>query len=189
MAARWRPVSSLSSGFLSLIGVKNQGKAPDVLDDTLQPVIDMGEWYKGANSVNRYVIETGFVVQLSGILIPTPAAGAIEVPDGQVWWIHEVTFGLQAGAAGDNLEGYGVASAAAFLPGNPQHNMVGPMVDWVSIGSPIAGVVGHAPSLRDFLAPPGTTFGGAATMAYNSNGGAPAAFSTFVSVRYTPMTA
>jgi len=45
MPVLWRPIQATAQGFLSLLGLKNNGQNPEFLSDTVIPQIDMREWY------------------------------------------------------------------------------------------------------------------------------------------------
>ena len=41
----YRPVSARADGLLSLLGIKNLGRNPDLLMESVQPVVDVEPWY------------------------------------------------------------------------------------------------------------------------------------------------
>lgn len=78
-----RPVQSLAPGFLSLLGLKNNGSLPPEMIDALAPVIDVERWYFQGTREN--------IPSAGGINILAVAAYAIPefvVPANEVWWVH-----------------------------------------------------------------------------------------------------
>lgn len=181
-----RPIQNLSTGFLSLLGIKNMGKLPENLPDSVQPVINMAEWYKFAEARQQIVQEIlGAGSAFTGFLLPLNAIPNSQgPPDGEAWWVHEATAMLAFDAAEPTVNVFGLMSCASFesnagstvLLGNPN----------TTTGSfsavPTNGAVICAPSIRDFFAPPGTKFGMSATHVSATN-----AFEARAMIRYTPL--
>lgn len=87
------PIQLNPPGLLALLQVKNSGKNPTVLLDSVSPTVDMGTWYM--RSMQEYS-------QVVGNL-PADGSGtlgvSISVPQGEWWFVHELGLEVRAGAA------------------------------------------------------------------------------------------
>jgi len=91
----WRPVNPKADGFLSLLGIKNLGRNPEFLMESVQPTIDMQRWYMEANCIERmgYADVPNPDPSLVGYLPATdPLVGtSIIVPEGQLWFMLDAS--------------------------------------------------------------------------------------------------
>lgn len=93
-----RPVQGYPVGFLSLLGLKNLGKLPDVLLDEVRPSFDVTGWYlRGIRvPITQDVLDIGTGV-VQTIFITT------RVPEGEVWFVHSSLVRIEPGAAGNHF--------------------------------------------------------------------------------------
>lgn len=178
-----RPIQGQAPGFLGLLGVKNLGKLPNDLLDSVQPVVDVEAWYRRGIALLQGRFSQTDVLDYTGFLGPTEdqfgtTIGAIIVPQGFVWYVHEVTAFVTS--TGMTMSG-DIASAVQMPIGaGLVHNVVGNVTRYnVSLPAPTGNQV-MAPSLRDLWCPAGTVMGG-----FQNGGFADAAMYIGVSVRYS----
>lgn len=179
-----RPVQNLATGFLSLLGIKNMGKLPEFLPDSVQPTIDMSEWYKFSNAQQLLLQET-YAAPLSGVVIPQSALlinGL--VPEGRVWWVHETSTAFIWDATDATVNAFGLMAYAEYLSqagstvllGNPN------TTSGAFSAVPTSGVTIQTPSLRNFFLPAGGMLGASVTHVSGTN-----PVVAIMSVRYTEL--
>lgn len=105
------PIQTLPSGLLGLLGIKNGGQYPQNIDPTLQPTIDLLDWYLQTNS--EVVFSGPVSLTTVGNTLITP----FTVPAHEYWaindWGSELTLG--AGEAISVAIGYTVGGAMQLL--------------------------------------------------------------------------
>lgn len=88
------PVQSLAPGFLSLLGLKNNGALPPVMVDSSAPVIDLTRWYLQGN-VEILSQSVGIGLNSAGISFVFPAV----VPTNEIWYVHAHSVNVAMAAA------------------------------------------------------------------------------------------
>lgn len=176
----WGPVSAPTRGFLSLLGIKNQGRNPGQLLDDVRGVVEMRDWY-----LQGRALQARFVTVRT-----SPAVGffyaPVQVPETETWYVHALTVGAQVGfGPAVVVDVVGLAPAARFL--FPQTLMVGESITWRDSPVAINATPQVAPpSMRDFWLPPGSQAGVFANRADIQNG-AGTDLQLELDIRYTPM--
>lgn len=142
----YRPISARADGLLSLLGIKNLGRNPDLLMESVQPVLDAQGWYLRSSAVGYsgtgpfgFIGENVFPAEL--------------LASDQEWlYIHYAQFQIFGLAAGNPF-------ARVFVfrntPGNAQ-------TLWSSgrtASQLIAGVDIAEVQVRDIWIPPGAQLG------------------------------
>jgi len=84
----WRPLNPKADGFLSLLGLKNQGRNPETLNLQLQPTVDLLEWYFQSRLENITATRT---VPDASTSVANFGATSLVVPDREWWWIENYT--------------------------------------------------------------------------------------------------
>jgi hypothetical protein len=143
-----KPIQTRPLGYLSLLALKEMGQNPDTAIDTLQPVIDLTEFY----SADKFQA----VNSSAGILdTQTGAYSIITVPNDQVWLIDHHSASISCNAA--MVAPAVVECVAAFLTGVVGVNEV------AHLGQITADIVGDATAQvagtsmgRKYIAPGGT---------------------------------
>ena len=202
----WRPIQPTATGFLSLLGLKNLGRNPDALLDELRPSIDMAPWFLNGAALTRATVETwpAAAGNISGFwrigATPITGAGDITVPDGQLWYVHEVC--VEVGPTSlvnlSDISLYMASAAARIPPGagppgfstphfiaNPGGFQGSPVLTAVA---PVNAVTVAINQVGKFFAPAGTQFGMHAGLC-NIYDTTPALMDVGanLSVRYTPL--
>jgi len=158
------PIQTALSGLLDFLQLKNLGRNPTLLADSVQPVLNVNDWYKseqpevvgGRTGLGSTVVYAGY-----------ENTATLEVPSNEVWRVRDYTVALVIDLATcTGVEIYALAPAMryrqeAFDVGAGV--MVGrsrPFYDSTLTGPlPTNGNKFFAPSLRDFWAPPGAFLG------------------------------
>lgn len=160
-------VQPAAPGLLSLLDLKQRGSNPDTLSGTIVPTVDLTHWLQADEPEIMQAAGLSFITgtdYAGAALLVSPAA--LEVPANEMWWVREYTVAIQcaAGISAVNIQqlmpvlfyrnGSSVGSAS-FRRGR----LVGQSCPVTNI-VPASGLMDfHAPSLRDFWAPPGSLFG------------------------------
>lgn len=121
MALPRPPLNLQPLGLLDHFAIKNGGEYPQDLVPTLQPTLDLGQWYAESNAVETNLTRATIIVNTASSLIPftasTPlslpldATGSIAVPDTEVWFVTDFSCRWQWDAvAGGTIHG-GVSMA------------------------------------------------------------------------------
>lgn len=100
-------------GFLSLFEIKNNGKNPGDILSTVQPGLDMVEWFFNANAE----LISGDASFISGTLgLQSIDNAQLQVPTNQWWYVHGVTLRVFGSTGGDELiAGESASVAPAFV--------------------------------------------------------------------------
>lgn len=148
------PVQVLPKGLLGFLQLKNAGKNPDRLSNTLSPSLDLFEWYMAGTAQD---------------IIPAPATAALPtgstgfqaftvnpviVPQQEIWWVQN--FGVLSSALGATesvgfmcaIQGVPAAVAGTYMFGDRRTILTGTAT----------GRVARAYA-NGFWVPPGYTFG------------------------------
>jgi len=76
------PIQVQPNGLLGFLQLKNRGANPSQLEDGVQPIIDLGEWYRQTNIETITNRTTGNLARgLNAATVP------IEVPANQWWYV------------------------------------------------------------------------------------------------------
>lgn len=96
-----RPINRQPFGFLDFFGLKSLGKNPEVMNDQVQPIVDMREWYLRTNAEQLRFLQQIVAGGVAPSSDPHIATGALVVPAGEWWYVHSATLVLfsQVGAA------------------------------------------------------------------------------------------
>jgi len=149
-------------GLLSALQLKQKGKNPDTLSDTVVPMLDLTHWYNAdvvkVESARRLLDPTQ---KYSGLTEMT-APGALVVPDNEIWWLRSAVahIFLEEGDGGSGA-GVNVQQLAACVQtrqldigGQGPGLYMGPIYDAGGFTFTPSGWVYSEP-LRDIWAPPG----------------------------------
>ncbi|HEX8802142.1 MAG TPA: hypothetical protein VF772_26200 [Terriglobales bacterium] len=87
-------ISQIPQGLLSLLQIKEMGRNPDSLAETVQPQVDLGQLWLNRLIVDITTLLTGATV--TSVNVPTAGAGTYQftpltVPNNQTWWIESMT--------------------------------------------------------------------------------------------------
>lgn len=142
----WKPISARADGLLSLLGIKNLGRNPEMLMETVQPVLDAQGWYLRSSSVGYN--GTGVFAFVGENIFPTEL-----IASDQEWlYIHYADFQIFGLAAGN-------PHARTFVFRNTPGNAA---TYWSTPRTPsllIAGLDIAQVSVRDLWIPPGVQLG------------------------------
>lgn len=171
MPELYRPVQGVPEGFLSALGIKNNGQNPEYLSDTVLPQVDLREWYLMRD--HQWLVSNTLAALAAGGEQPLPWIGGftdfidnldMAVPEGEIWYVWAV-YGRLELYVGDGLAGNLCVCAAN------RHPTIGQAIlAQTNYNDNPAGTVGSAAMVggevrRWFRA--GTLFGMAASWARN----------------------
>jgi len=131
------PITNIPQGFLSLTGLRDMGGVPREVVPTITPGIDITQFLL----LNREAVDGA--VSYTGLI----SAVGLEVPAGELWYVHFVTAITAVMAAGETIQiqaGYKLGAIN------------------VSISDPVRATAGHRCSAyaRDFWLPAGAALTG-----------------------------
>lgn len=137
------PLQILPTGLLGLFGIKNGGKYPQQLLESLQPVIDIFHLYGQTN-------EEHLLENLNAVAEGTQSTTLV-VPENQFWMLHDMTVFAFANAT-ELIE----FNCEYLLRGNADY-AVGPyeLIDNVA-GATSLGKIARMERSREVILPPGT---------------------------------
>lgn len=143
----YRPISARADGLLSLLGIKNLGRNPDLLMESVQPVLDAQGWYLRSSAVPA---SENFVAAFAS---ENFQATFLQAPDDTWLYVHY--------ASGQAINGGGVAGPLVkffVFRATP-----GVIIYETAHVEPIlaSGAEGAVVTIRDFWIPPsyGLLFG------------------------------
>lgn len=146
------PIQNLTPGLLSLMQLKNLGRLPGQLLDTVGPSLDMeGYWLRGQLGAD---VPTGVVTLApANFGFSTFSTNPIQVPSNQWWWCQSISVRSDALAAGESV--LGLQPAVQWGQGGS--------AKYASLGSP-SGLVSGAnaqavATALDIWLPPGCNVG------------------------------
>lgn len=147
------PIQTQAQGLLGFLQLKNAGRNPDALLETVQPSLDLRDWY--FNSVAETLISQSEAVAggfNGNALLATPGG---QVPSNEFWYVHFFAMVTGTMAATDSLS---MAPAMQWSP-----NIGGAVtLEGGTLGAaPLAGsAAGRTQSVvvRNFWVPPGAIF-------------------------------
>lgn len=155
------PIQTIPQGLLGLLQLKELGKNPGVLVDSVAPNIDLFQLYaqrlvqsEGGLFGVAQIATTGLVNGNHGFqnLTLVGPSTAAQVPTTEMWYVYQFSLDVQSLAAADTL-----TAGACIIPQGGRPTMVGPIFadtinararSWIS-----------APITAPFFAGPGTLFG------------------------------
>jgi hypothetical protein len=122
----WRPIQNATAGFLSLLNIKNVGKNPDTLLESVQPIVNMEPWWlRGAVSA---VLPGATIVATGGsqnLTFASPAEGS---------WLYVDQFQLEL-------------VMPVFVAGNNVRVVVTDLVSGITFWSTDFGVKANVPDV------------------------------------------
>jgi hypothetical protein len=89
-------INRTPQGLLGFFGIKNGGENPQRFGTILQPVLDLGEWYRATNRI--YARQSTNVAATGGLTYFT-------VPQSEAWFINDASFVTNLLTAGQTLAG------------------------------------------------------------------------------------
>jgi hypothetical protein len=141
----YRPISARADGLLSLLGMKNLGRNPDLLNESVQPVLDAQGWYLRSSAVaSRLDFVSAFASE-------NYSAPFLVAADNEWLYVHH--------AFGQTFTGGGVVTASVqfaifrSVPGNSLITWKTAEVQAVLVNGGGEAVV----EVRDIWIPPGFT--------------------------------
>lgn len=103
------PVQIFPAGLLGLLQLKTLGRNPTDMVENYQPSWDVLEWLLASQSIEHSTIGQ-ISITASGFAAFSP--NNLQVPEGEWWWLHDVSLFCTAVTGGDALN-------AALLWSNP----------------------------------------------------------------------
>lgn len=140
-----RPIQAWGTGFLGMLGMKNEGQLPAELTDALQPIVDLFPFYMLGTRETFPVTAGQGIRPVSNYVFPE-----LNVPANEVWWVHGYSVQVTVPAA-HTWNGVPVHYTRNTLPIH-----VG---SGTSLGNGATATVAQTASIGGFLAAPGDTFG------------------------------
>lgn len=152
------PIQTIPQGLLGLLQLKELGKNPPVLVDSVAPNLDLFQLYaqrlmNGEMGLFGGQMSTGNLVNGNhGFQQFFVSGAACIVPQSEMWWVYEYSADVATLAAADTLSG-GVAilqqASRPLLVGPTYNDVITARVrSWIS-----------SPITTTFFAAPGATFG------------------------------
>jgi hypothetical protein len=143
-------IQVLPSGLLGFLQLKNGGQFPQRLGDTLQPTIELAEWYVQLNSETLFsaVINAPVNASSSGNTFPE-----LVVPNGQVWFVHEYIVGFGPSATGTATKCAGVMNRISVNGPTTAAYVTDPL-DIATVGQRVFARMGQR-----VILPPGSSMG------------------------------
>lgn len=153
------PIQIIPPGLMGLLQLKQEGRLPGTLSETVVPVIEMRDWYLTARRVDTVGL-FGAALQTAAALVTgnngvrqltIGATGApAQVPTGQIWFVEQFVIQANTAAAADVI---------SFLPmllseQNLSHAVGAPYIDTVTARNRSC----FAKADRGFWAYPGDIF-------------------------------
>lgn len=122
----WGPVQLHPRGLLGLLQLKNHGKNPEQLLETIQPVLELKDWYlqgESAQSLSGNFLATG-AANFSGAIFSSNAGGVLFTPPvGRAWWVLDFSVAAPVSAAGDI---HRIGTVVSWVTGNGVVTALGP---------------------------------------------------------------
>lgn len=174
------PIQVIPPGLMGLLQLKQEGRLPSQLAETVAPVLELRDWYLTARRVDDLALfpagQPQVGIATGGIGLKTLLSGGVAaaVPGNQIWYVEELTIQVNTALATDSL---------AFSPmvlgnGNRSHQ-VGPTVfDSAFAGARQRSLFAKAD--RGFWAFPGDVFAVGVTDVVS------AGLTAFMTLRATP---
>jgi hypothetical protein len=139
----YRPISARADGLLSLLGIKNLGRNPDLLNESVQPQLDVEPWYLRSSAI---AARSDFVPAFASENFVLPALSAA---DNEWLYVHMAFGQLFTGggvvtASGQFIVFKSVAGSSLIIYKTPE------------VQSVLVGGAGESVSnIRDIWIPPG----------------------------------
>lgn len=160
----WRPIQPNAAGLLSLLGLKNLGRQPESLLETVQPSMEMFRFFTEGRAE---FVGGSFSVPMAGNYNATGFTSTdLQVPEGELWYVHhyhcEVYVIANGGTQVLTCEGL---RSAILLPGTiPGSSFSGPTITSDMQGpfrntSPPVDLVLGGGSISDVFVPARSAFG------------------------------
>lgn len=103
------PVQIFPAGLLGLLQLKTLGRNPTDMVENYQPTWDVLEWLLASQSIEHATIGS-IAITATGFQAFSP--NNLQVPEGEWWWIHDLSVSVAAVVGGD-------AADVAVLWSNP----------------------------------------------------------------------
>lgn len=106
------PIQAQVGGFLGFLQLKNNGRNPGELPNTMQSVIDVRQWFW--QTYAEVIVGTDAAIAAAGLV------DKLTVPQGEFWAVHDVTLTATVAAASTSLfqpyyrNGLGAANSFPF---------------------------------------------------------------------------
>lgn len=154
--AKWGPLQTIPPGLLGMLQLKNLGQAPQTLDDSVIPGIDLTEWYMVQN--RETLLGTRAPANNDQANFWAMTTNPLTVPDREFWYVWSATASIGF-AVGDYTTSL---SCVALVPGAGANA-------WVLLGQPATTIIDPLATPQAFTAfaggsvrewfGPGTQFG------------------------------
>jgi hypothetical protein len=147
------PIQVIPPGLLGLLQIKSpSGENPNLLNNDVQPVLDMLPWWLRANRIVSQV-NAGRTLAINSINAFTAfSPNAILVPESEWWYVHSFTVAFDCAGGG----------SATMMGPALQFNQVGTL-RWRTLMPVVAALAAAGGALamtaEDFWAPPGSQLG------------------------------
>jgi len=106
------PIQLIPPGLMGLMQLKQAGRLPTWLSETVAPVVDLSDWYKAARRLDNIslfgvpAIQTAALATgANGVQNFTVGANPPSVPNGQIWWVDQLVIKCSLVATTDLLRG------------------------------------------------------------------------------------
>lgn len=162
MAAPSGPIQVLPAGLLGLLQLKNSGNNPDTLLGTVQPSVEMLDFWLNTNGYTNNP-QIGVIATPSNVgyqpYLDLLTTAPVAVPQHEWWYIHSINiqFGLDYGE-----EAHSVRGVIMVGPGGvpiARQMLVTEALTIQNLSTATADVQYHLKEVRPFWAPPGAVFG------------------------------
>lgn len=139
-----RPIQVQPQALLGLLQLKNSGRNPEFLGDTVTPIIDLGDWYRVTNDELLPSAQTPALAAIGTAAFSAANPNSAIVPGNEWWYVTWATLSIAPGA-GEALNAQLVWRANASLGG--VHALTAPVAATASTANLV--------TARDFWLPPG----------------------------------
>lgn len=96
------------AGLLSLLGLQNGGRTPEILATFTQPTFELSDWYLRAK--RQYLASTSTAIPNASQGGYIPHTG-FTVPNNQWWWVESFSANLTTGVGDSVQAGWGLAAS------------------------------------------------------------------------------
>jgi len=100
------PIQAIPAGLLGFFNLKNVGRNPAVMPDTVQPTLELRDWYFESLAVfdlEPHSITFNPALGVTGFNPYTLATVNMSVPENEFWWVEQLSLRAILGAATDKL--------------------------------------------------------------------------------------
>lgn len=153
------PIQTIPQGLLGLLQLKELGKNPGVLVDSVAPNLDLFQLYAQRNMVSEgslfgsSIASAALVNGNHGFQTLTSSVTTCQVPNNEMWYVYEWSLDVQAQNAADFI-----AAAPAVLALNQTRAILVAPIYADVISARVRGWI-SSPLTNAFFAGPSTVFG------------------------------